>query len=74
MKVRQTLLVPPAGERSTTAVMGFQKWLWGVYEYLCFLVSGVIIAINDGNPIERLKRKYYLKWPSVRMLLSPSSP
>lgn len=47
--------------------MGFQKWIWGVYEYLCFLVAGVIIAINDGNPIERLKRKYYLKWPAVRL-------
>ena len=51
-----------------TVVMGFHQWIWGMYEYLCFLVAGVIIAINDGNPIERIKRKYFLKWPAVRHL------
>jgi NAD(P)-dependent dehydrogenase (short-subunit alcohol dehydrogenase family) len=48
--------------------MGFNQWLWGVYEYLCFLISGIIVAMHDGNPILRLKRTYYHKLPSPPLM------
>ena len=47
--------------------MGFNDWLWGVYEYLCFLIGGIIVAINEANPWVRVKRKYFQKLPSVRL-------
>lgn len=45
--------------------MGFIEWAWGVYEYLCFLIGGIIVAFNEANPYSRIKRKHYHKLPSV---------
>lgn len=50
--------------------MGLYEWAWGVYEYLCFLIGGIIVAINEANPYTRVKRKYFKKLPSVRIITS----
>lgn len=56
--------------RKSAEPMAFNQWIWGVYEYLCFLISGIIVAIHDGNPYYRIKRAYIQKLPSVCIVTS----